>query len=108
MLNVSTFVFTADLMIYTKYQFEQPDTKPCIHSGVIYAKYKAYLDRQNKSKDGNNFESIENKLTNKTPNRFADFKLPLKTSCNHPHSFFISPWFCLHGVFHLKTIQIED
>jgi hypothetical protein len=43
---------------------------------VIFAKYQAYLDWQNKSKDGNNFESQESNLTNKTPNRFADLNHP--------------------------------
>jgi len=43
---------------------------------VTFAKYQAYLDRQNKSKEGKNFESEESNLTNKTPNRFADLNHP--------------------------------
>jgi hypothetical protein len=63
-------------IIYPKCSFEQPDINPYIHSGVIFAEYQAYLDRQNKSKDGNNIKSEENNLTNKTPNRFAGLNHP--------------------------------
>jgi hypothetical protein len=57
-------------MICPKCQLEQPDSNPCIHSGVIFAKYQAYLVQQNKSKDGHNIESEKNNLTNKTTNHF--------------------------------------
>jgi hypothetical protein len=43
---------------------------------VIFAKYQAYLDRQNKSKDRNNIKSEESILTSKTPDRFAGLNHP--------------------------------
>jgi hypothetical protein len=55
---------------------------------VIFAKYQAYLDRQNKSKDGNNIESEENILTNKTPNRFAGLNHPWKLVATPTFIFF--------------------
>ena len=74
---------------------------------MIFAKYQAYLDRQNKSKDGNNIESEESILTNKTPNRFAGLNHPCKSVATPTFIFFLI-MFCLHGVFFLKTTQIED
>ena len=63
-------------MICPKCQFEQPDTNTCTHCGVIFAKYQAYLDRQNKSNDENNIASEESDLTSKIPNRFAGLNQP--------------------------------
>ena len=91
-------------MICPKCQFEQSDTKPCIYSGVIFGKYQAYLDRQNKSYDEIN---IESDLTNKTPNRFACLNYPWKPVAM-PTFIFLSLQFFLHGVFFPKTKQIED
>jgi hypothetical protein len=73
---------------------------------VIFAKYQAYLDRQNKNKDGNNIESEESILTNKTPNRFAGLNHPWKSVATPIFIFLLL--FCLHGAFFLKTTQIED
>jgi hypothetical protein len=73
---------------------------------MIFAKYQAYLDRQNKSKDGNNIESEESILTNKTLNRFAGLKHPWKSVATQILIFFLL--FYLHGTFFLKTTQIED
>jgi len=65
---------------------------------VIFAKYQAYLDRQNKSKDGNNIESEESILTNKTPNHFAGLNHPIEIGCNpniHFLAFILTAW----GIF---------
>jgi hypothetical protein len=94
-------------MICPKCQFEQPDTNTCVHCGVIFAKYQASLDRQNKSNDENNIESEESDLINKTPNHFAGLNHPWKPVAT-PTFIFLSLLFCLHGVFFPKTTQIED
>jgi hypothetical protein len=73
---------------------------------VIFAKYQAYLDRQNKSKDGNNIESEESIRTNKTPNRFAGLNQPCKSVAIPTFIFLLM--FCLYRVFFFKTTQIED
>jgi hypothetical protein len=62
---------------------------------VIFAKYQAYLDRQNKSKDGNNIESEESIRTNKTPKRFAGLNHPCKSVATPTFIFFayvLSEW----------------
>ena len=91
-------------MICPKCQLEQPDVNTCTHCGVIFSKYQAYLDRQNKSYDEIN---IESDLTNKTPNRFACLNYPWKPVAM-PTFIFLSLQFFLHGVFFPKTKQIED
>jgi hypothetical protein len=72
---------------------------------VIFAKYQAYLDRQNKSKDRNNIESEESILTNKTPNRFAGLNHPWKSVATQTFIFLLL--YFLNGAFFLKTTQIE-
>ena len=71
---------------------------------MIFTKYQAYLDRQNKSYDEIN---IESDLTNKTPNRFACLNYPWKPVAT-PTFIFLSLLFFLHRVFFPKTTQIED
>ncbi|MZH03010.1 MAG: hypothetical protein F3745_06355 [Nitrospinae bacterium] len=94
-------------MICPKCNFEQPDSDTCIHCGVIFAKYQAYLGRQNKSNDENNIESEEGDLTNKIPNRFAFLNYPWYP-VSTPTFTFLSLLFFLHVVFFPKTTQIED
>jgi hypothetical protein len=70
---------------------------------VIFAKYQAYLDRQNKSKNRNNIASEESILINKTPNRFAGLKHPWNSVATPTFIFLLL--ICLHGVFFLKQLK---
>jgi hypothetical protein len=73
---------------------------------VIFGKYQAYLDRQNKSNVGNNIESEESNLKNKIPNRFAGLNHPWKSVTTLTFIFFafvLPAW----GFFPQIT-QIED
>jgi hypothetical protein len=94
-------------MICPKCQFEQPDADTCIHCGVIFAKYQAYLDQQYKSNDENNIESEQSDLANNFLNRFACLSYPWKPVTT-PTFIFLSLLFFLHGIFFPKTTQIED
>jgi hypothetical protein len=71
---------------------------------VIFAKYQAYLDRQNKSKDGNNIESEESILTNKTPNHFAGLNHSMEIGCN-PNIHFFCFYFDGMGYFSPKQLK---
>ena len=93
-------------MICPKCKFEQPDSNTCIHCGVIFAKYQAYLDRQNKSNEEKNVEREEGDHTNKTSNHFVFINLPWKPVAT-PTFIFLSLLFFLHVVFFPKTTQIE-
>ena len=94
-------------MICPKCKFEQPDSNTCIHCGVIFAKYQAYLDRQNKSSDENNIENDEDDFANKILNRFTCLNTPWKPVTTATF-IFLSILFLLHGVFLPKTMLIED
>jgi hypothetical protein len=94
-------------MICPKCQFEQPDAKTCIHCGVIFAKYQAYLDRQNKSKDESAIEDKEVDLVNKNLNSLAWLSHPWKP-VSTPTFIFLSLLFCLHGVYFPKNTQIDN
>ncbi|MBC8286604.1 MAG: hypothetical protein H8E42_03925 [Nitrospinae bacterium] len=93
-------------MICPKCQFEQPDGKTCVHCGVIFAKYQAYLDRQNNISDENNIESEEKDLAGTIPHRFAFLNHPWKPVAT-PTFVFLSFLFCLHAIFFPKTTRIE-
>ena len=95
-------------MICPKCRFEQPDSKTCVHCGVIFAKYRAYQDRQTEIRENeNNIENEKKTLAEKIPARFAFLAHPWKPVTT-PLFIFLSLLFLLHGVFLPKTTRIED
>lgn len=95
-------------MICPKCQFEQPDGNTCVHCGVIFAKYRAYLDRQAEIRENEiNIENEEKTLAENKPARFAFLAYPWKPVTT-PMFIFLSLLFLLHGVFLPKTTRIED
>ncbi len=66
-------------MICPKCQFEQADSKTCVHCGVIFAKYQAYLDRQTEIRENeNNIENEEKNLAEKVSACFTFLIQPWK------------------------------
>lgn len=95
-------------MICPKCQFEQPDSESCVHCGVIFAKYQAYVDRQNKITSPDNEEQGEEKnLTEEIPTHFAFLNYPWKPVTT-PTFILLTLLFLLHLIFFPKTTRIED
>lgn len=95
-------------MICPKCQFEQPDSKTCVHCGVIFSKYYAYLDRQNIVKDDeSNTESEEKDIAETIFHRFAFLNQPWKPVAT-PAFIFLSLLFVLHIIFFPKSTLIEN
>ncbi len=91
-----------------KCQFEQPESKTCIHCGVIFAKYQAYLNppaQESNNIVNNKVESEDqaNSLLNKISISF--FNQPWKPVTS-PAFFFISLLFSLHVAFFPKSILV--
>ena len=98
-------------MICPKCQFEQPDSRSCVHCGVLFAKHQDYLDRLEQDiidapSNENNIESEEKNPAEKILVLFPFLTRPWKPVTT-PAFIFLSLLFLLHVVFFSKTTLIE-
>lgn len=95
-------------MICPKCHFQQPDSPSCVHCGVIFAKYQAYLDRKSVASTQQNevdAELANNSRPYKQNGLLSFLSLPWKP-VSTPVFSFLTILFFLHIVFFPKSPQV--